>query len=46
VVAVGLTLVGAAFIKQEILKPIQMLWVNLIMDALASLGSLLNFLIP
>jgi len=38
VVAVGLTLIGAAIIKQEVLKPIQMLWINLIMDTLASLG--------
>ena len=38
VVAVGLTLIGAAVVKQEILKPIQMLWINLIMDTLASLG--------
>lgn len=38
VVAVGITLVGAALLKQEILKPIQMLWINLIMDTLASLA--------
>ena len=38
VVAVAITLVGAATIKQEILKPIQMLWINLIMDTLASLA--------
>ena len=38
VVAVFITLVGAALIKQEILKPIQMLWINLIMDTLASLA--------
>lgn len=38
VVAVCITLVGAALIKQEILKPIQMLWINLIMDTLASLA--------
>ena len=38
VVAVVSTLIGAALIKQEILKPIQMLWINLIMDTLASLA--------
>lgn len=38
IVAVLTTLIGAALIKQEILKPIQMLWVNLIMDTLASLA--------
>lgn len=38
IVAVSITLVGAALIKQEILKPIQMLWVNLIMDTLGSLA--------
>lgn len=38
VVAVGVTLVGAAVIKQELLKPIQMLWVNMIMDTFASLA--------
>lgn len=38
VVAVGITLIGAALLKQEILKPIQMLWVNLIMDTLGSLA--------
>ena len=38
VVAVLTTLLGAALIKQEILRPIQMLWVNLIMDTLASLA--------
>lgn len=38
VVAVLLTLVGAAILKQEVLKPIQMLWVNLIMDTFASLA--------
>ena len=31
-------MIGAATIKQEILKPIQMLWVNLIMDTFASLA--------
>lgn len=38
IVAVVITLVGAAVIKQDILKPIQMLWINLIMDTLASLA--------
>ena len=38
IVAVTITLIGAALIKQEILKPIQMLWVNLIMDTLGSLA--------
>ena len=38
VVAVGVTLIGAALLKQEVLKPIQMLWVNLIMDTLGSLA--------
>lgn len=38
VVAVCITLVGAAVIKQEVMKPIQMLWINLIMDTLASLA--------
>mgnify|MGYP003402046426 FL=1 len=38
VVAVVLTLVGAVLLKQDILKPIQMLWINLIMDTLASLA--------
>ena len=36
--AVVITLVGAALIQKEVLKPIQMLWVNLIMDTLASLA--------
>lgn len=38
VVAVALTLITSAVLKQEILKPIQMLWVNLIMDSFASLA--------
>ncbi|EAS05962.2 calcium-translocating P-type ATPase, PMCA-type protein (macronuclear) [Tetrahymena thermophila SB210] len=38
VVAVSITLIGAAVIKQEVLSPIQMLWVNLIMDTFASLA--------
>ena len=32
------TLIGAALIKSEIFKPLQLLWVNLIMDTLASLA--------
>lgn len=38
VVAVATTLVGASLMEMEILKPIQMLWINLIMDTLASLA--------
>jgi len=38
VVAVSITLIGAVLLKQDILKPIQMLWINLIMDTLASLA--------
>lgn len=38
IVAVGITLIGAALIKQQILRPIQMLWLNLIMDTLGSLA--------
>lgn len=38
VVAVGITMLGSALIKQQILAPIQMLWINLIMDTLASLA--------
>jgi len=38
IVAVGITLIGSAFLKQQILAPIQMLWINLIMDTLASLA--------
>ena len=38
VVAVVCTFIGAAFIEAQILKPIQMLWLNLIMDTLASLA--------
>jgi Ca2+ transporting ATPase len=38
VVAVSTTLVGAALLEREVIKPIQMLWINLIMDTLASLA--------
>lgn len=38
VVAVVSSFVGAAFMEAEVLRPIQMLWINLIMDALASLA--------
>jgi P-type Ca2+ transporter type 2B len=38
IVAVAITLIGAALLKQEVLKPIQMLWINLIMDTLGSLA--------
>ena len=38
VVAVGITLINAAIIKQEVFPPVQMLWINLIMDAFASLA--------
>jgi Ca2+ transporting ATPase len=38
IVAVGNTLIGAALLKQEVLTPIQMLWINLVMDTLASLA--------
>ena len=38
VVAVIITLLGAAILKQDILKPIQLLWLNLIMDSLGSLA--------
>jgi len=37
-VAVICTFVSAISIKQEILKPIQMLWINLCMDTFASLA--------
>ena len=33
-----MTLIGASLIKQQIFAPIQMLWINLIMDTLASLA--------
>lgn len=38
VVAVVITLVGSALLEKEVLKPIQMLWINLIMDTFASLA--------
>lgn len=38
VVAVMSTLIGAVLLKQEVMTPIQMLWINLIMDSLASLA--------
>jgi Ca2+ transporting ATPase len=38
IVAVCIALTGAVFLKQSILPPIQMLWVNMIMDSLASLA--------
>ena len=37
-VAVLCTLIGAAVFESEILRPIQLLWLNLIMDTLASLA--------
>lgn len=37
-VAVASTLIGAVVLKQEVMTPIQMLWINLIMDSLASLA--------
>ena len=38
VVAVAITLIGAVLLKQEVMKPIQLLWINLIMDTLGSLA--------
>jgi Ca2+ transporting ATPase len=38
IVSVIITLIGAAVLKQTIIQPIQLLWVNLIMDTLASLA--------
>jgi len=38
VVAVAMTLISSAILKEEILTAIQLLWVNLIMDSLASLA--------
>jgi magnesium-transporting ATPase (P-type) len=37
-VAIVLAFVGGVFLKQSPLNPIQMLWVNLIMDTLSSLA--------
>jgi len=37
-VAVLLTLVGAILFKEDILKPIQLIWISLILDSLASLA--------
>jgi Ca2+ transporting ATPase len=37
-VAVSITLISGSLIKQQVLAPIQMLWINLIMDTLASLA--------
>lgn len=37
-VAVAITLIGAAILKMAILTALQMLWINLIMDTLASLA--------
>lgn len=36
--AVGITLVGAAILKMNVLTAVQMLWINLIMDTLGSLA--------
>ncbi len=38
IVAITLAFLGAVFIKESPLTPIQMLWVNLIMDTLAALA--------
>lgn len=38
IVGVLMTLVSAIVVKQELLQPIQMLWINLIMDTFASLA--------
>ena len=38
VVAVGLSAISAALIRQSVLTAVQMLWVNLIMDSLAALA--------
>lgn len=38
IVAVGITVIGAAFLHRSPLGAVQMLWVNLIMDSLASLA--------
>ncbi|CAK89868.1 unnamed protein product (macronuclear) [Paramecium tetraurelia] len=38
IVIVATTLISSIFIKQEIFKPIQLLWINLIIDSFASLA--------
>lgn len=38
VVAIFMAFLGAVFIKESPLTPVQMLWVNLIMDTLAALA--------
>lgn len=38
IAAIFITLVGAIVLKQAILSPIQLLWINLIMDSLAALA--------
>jgi Ca2+ transporting ATPase len=38
IVAVTITLIGAAVLKEAIIKAVNMLWINLIMDTLASLA--------
>lgn len=38
IVAVLITLIGSAVIKQEIVTPLHLLWLNLIMDTFASLA--------
>jgi Ca2+ transporting ATPase len=38
VVAVVITLISAAIIKQSLFTAVQMLWINLIMDSLAALA--------
>jgi P-type Ca2+ transporter type 2B len=38
VVAVLITLLGSALLKQDLLKPMQLLWLNMIMDTLGSLA--------
>lgn len=36
--AVSITLIGAIVIKQEVISPLHLLWLNLIMDTFASLA--------
>ena len=38
IVAVICTMIGAILLQDEVFKPVQMLWINLIMDTLASLA--------